>query len=120
LWLLLATALTALPAFLTGEPAEDLIERMPGIEKPLIEQHEDAAGLALGSALAAGLAAALVLFVSRKRSVPTWGLLAAVLVSTLSTASMVWTARIGGQIRHSEIRAGIPQIGSTTALSHED
>ena len=37
------SALSALPAYLTGEGAEEAIEHLPGVEKTLIEKHEEGA-----------------------------------------------------------------------------
>jgi hypothetical protein len=35
------TALLALPVYFTGEPAEKVVERLPGVTEPLIEEHEN-------------------------------------------------------------------------------
>src|ERR1041384_1427092 len=40
------TALVAIPVFLTGEPAEESIENIPGILKSVIETHEENAEVA--------------------------------------------------------------------------
>ena len=40
---LIVIALLAIPAYLTGEPAEELVENLPGVSKSSIEQHEEAA-----------------------------------------------------------------------------
>jgi hypothetical protein len=37
------TALLALPVYFTGEPAEKVVEHLPGVTEPLIEEHENAA-----------------------------------------------------------------------------
>ncbi|MEO6906615.1 MAG: hypothetical protein ABI210_01875 [Abditibacteriaceae bacterium] len=43
-WVLLVLcALMTIPVYLTGEPAEDMVERLPGVSKPILEQHEDVA-----------------------------------------------------------------------------
>ncbi|HET7290515.1 MAG TPA: hypothetical protein VFJ67_08775, partial [Thermodesulfobacteriota bacterium] len=34
-------ALWAIPAYLTGEPAEEVVEDMPGISENIIEEHEE-------------------------------------------------------------------------------
>lgn len=120
LWMVLATALLAIPAFLTGEPAEDIAVKFPGVEKAFIEEHEDAAGMALGSAIAAGLAAAVVIFVSRKRTIPAWGLVTALVLSLVSAGGMAWTAHLGGLIRHPEIRSALTQPNNEISVSHAD
>src|SRR5689334_14228815 len=50
-------ALLAVPAYLTGEPAEATVKGLPGVVDQLIERHENAAGVALGGVIALGLAA---------------------------------------------------------------
>jgi hypothetical protein len=41
-----AIAIMAMPAYLTGEPAEDGVEGPPGVSGAIIEQHEEAEGVA--------------------------------------------------------------------------
>jgi hypothetical protein len=42
-------ALMTIPVDLTGEPAEEGIEGLPGVSETIIEQHEEAAGVAFAS-----------------------------------------------------------------------
>ncbi len=99
--------LLALPAMLSGEGAEELIENQPGISETFIEEHEEAADLSLAAGLGtAGLGALALVFSFWRRRVPRWSLgvtLAAIVVTNISLA---WTAYLGGQIRHPEIRPG--------------
>ncbi len=37
-------ALLAIPAFLTGEGAEEIVEKLPGVNETLMETHEDVSG----------------------------------------------------------------------------
>jgi uncharacterized membrane protein len=105
LWCLFAAALTAIPGYLTGEPAEELIERLPGVAKGPLEQHEDFAVFGLVGAVISGLLAALSLFIWRKSpALPAWGVSAVTLVAVASAVAMGWTAKLGGEIRHPEIR----------------
>jgi uncharacterized membrane protein len=100
------TALLALPVFFTGEPAEKVVEHLPGVAEPLIERHEDAALFALLMAGGAGVVAlaGLILF-RRTEKLPGW-IVSAMLVLSLATSGLMgWTANLGGQIRHTEIRA---------------
>ena len=100
-------ALLALPAYLTGEPAEGLITSLPGVSKTVIEQHEEAGTVAFIGILILGVGALAGLILFRKgKNVPTWYgaviLVAALVVSGL----MAWAANLGGHVRHPEIRAG--------------
>jgi uncharacterized membrane protein len=99
------TALLALPVYFTGEPAEKVVEHLPGVAEPLIEGHENAALFALLMAGGAGIVAmAGLIFFRRAEKLPGW-IVAAMLVLSLATSGLMgWTANLGGQIRHTEIR----------------
>jgi len=110
------TALAAVLVYLTGEPAEELVEDLAGTAKQAIEAHEEAALVALIAveALGAMALAALVLF--RKRGIPR-PLAGGALVLALATAGwMAQTANLGGRIRHAELRATATQVQER----HED
>src|SRR5688572_22848487 len=73
LGLFLIAALIAIPAYLTGEPAEDNVESLPGVTHALIERHEEAAAIAMTGVLVLGLMslAGLILF-RRQHPLPRW------------------------------------------------
>jgi uncharacterized membrane protein len=98
-------ALIAIPAYLTGEPAEESVESLPGVLEAIIENHETAASFAFGGILALGVIAILGLFLFRggKNISPPFTVLILMGAITVS-ALMAWTANLGGQIRHTEIR----------------
>ena len=106
--------MSGLPAYFSGEGAEDIVENRPGISEALIEHHEDAAAQALAAALAAGLVAAATLLCVRLRQERAVRILFAValLSSLASTGLMGRVANLGGQIHHDEIRT---QEGSGAA-----
>lgn len=93
------------PVYLTGEPAEETVEKLPAVSESLIEAHEDAAKVALVAAelLAAGALGGLILF--RQRALPTGVTLALLGLALLASLALAWTGYLGGQIRHSEIRS---------------
>ncbi|MCE9611499.1 MAG: hypothetical protein K8R23_14980 [Chthoniobacter sp.] len=106
LWLLVASGLFAIPAYLTGEPAEEIVEKIAGIGESLIERHEDAASIALAAALLAGVLAAVALFLARGgRAVSHLAFLVVAVVGAGAAGSMAWTAKLGGEIHHQEIRS---------------
>lgn len=97
--------LSALAPFWTGEPAEETLERLPGFDKELIHEHEEAAEFATILAVVTGIAAGCALILQRKRPESTRKTLPAVLVLSLITgAAMAKTAHEGGKIGHPEIR----------------
>ena len=99
-------ALLAIPAYLTGEPAEELVENLPGVSKASIEQHEEAAQVAFAGVLIVG-AAALggLIFFRRGKWIPNWLSVIVLVLSLIVFVLMARTANLGGLIRHTEIRS---------------
>jgi len=105
---LVAVAVLAIPAFLTGEPAEEIAEGLPGVAHPIIEQHEQVAKAALVVTLVAGVAALAGLWFSRGKAVAGWCSSSAVVLALVAAGLMAWTANLGGKVRHTEIRTTAP------------
>jgi uncharacterized membrane protein len=106
LGMIVFSALIAIPVYLTGDTAEELVEGLPGVSEAVISQHESAATLSLALACVAGGLALLTLFFGRSlvSKIPGYLIGATLLVALVATASMARTANLGGQIRHTEIR----------------
>jgi hypothetical protein len=103
-WLVVA-AITGGGAYVSGEPAEDVVEDLPGVSKPAIEEHEEAALLAAVATGAAGVLALGVLVIGRGPvPAPGWLFATTVAVGLVAAALMVRTANLGGRISHPEIR----------------
>ena len=103
---LVASALAAIPVFLSGEPAEEAIEHSAGVSEQVIEAHEDAARIAIIAVELLGLAA-LLGWLRYRRSDLNRGFAPVLLLATLVLSGwMAWTAHLGGQIRHPELRSG--------------
>ena len=125
LWTGVTLAAIAVVVFLTGEPAEEAVEGMAGVSEAALERHEDVAKLAMIAMGASGVLAALVLALARgratiSRTVAGGGFA----ISLLLAAIMGFTANLGGQIRHSEIRgdASIAAVGGVeeSERGHDD
>ncbi len=95
-------AAVAVPVYLTGEPAEHLIENMPGIGESVIESHEDAAMYSLVLSLATGAIAFLALFFPGETKQSRTINFCVIFVGVIAIVSLAFTANLGGQIRHSE------------------
>lgn len=107
-----ALALMSVAAFLTGEPAEEAIEHLPGIAENAIEPHEEAALTATIAFGVLGGAALLALLAYRRRELPRL-VVGAALIGTLVVASLMgWTGNLGGGIRHTELGAGAAAPGN--------
>lgn len=99
-------AVFAVVVYLTGEPAEELVEHLPGVSHDMIEAHEEAAFAATLLLGALGTVASGGLFVFRRAAAIPLSFAAGVLaLSLIPAGAMAWTANLGGQVRHSEIRA---------------
>jgi uncharacterized membrane protein len=98
-------ALMTVPVYFTGEAAQKVVKNLPGITEDYIGRHEEVAGLALILIEALGIVClAGLIFFRRSASFPKW-FTALVLVLSISAAAVVgFTANLGGQIRHTEIR----------------
>ncbi|HEX4948150.1 MAG TPA: hypothetical protein VFZ34_15870 [Blastocatellia bacterium] len=98
-------ALFAIPTYLSGEPAEEVAEHLPGVTHTLIESHEEAAQLALVAVEITGLLSLVGLILARRtQTLPQWLVIAPLALALVTTGLLGWTANLGGQIRHTEIR----------------
>lgn len=116
LLVIIAAGLIAVPTFLTGDPAEDVVRGIAGISRESIHHHERIAQLALISSLAAALAAAAEWFTSSRKS---WMIWVVLLVTLASLIFMGYAANLGGQIRHSELSGLAGQALSLTEVEEE-
>ncbi len=96
------SALITIPVFLTGEPAEEVVEELPGISHAVIESHEDAAAFSIWVVQLLGLVSLFGLFAPStydrtiKYMISGFGI--------VSVVSMIYTGLEGGKIRHTEIQ----------------
>jgi hypothetical protein len=102
----IAAGLSAVPVYLTGHPAEEFVENLPGASMDVAAGHENAAVLALAAAVLLGLLGAAGLWLAREReTTPAPISMAAVALGVATTGLMLWTALLGGRIHHQELRA---------------
>jgi uncharacterized membrane protein len=106
LWAFAVAALIAIPVYLTGEPAEESVEQLAGVTDDAIEQHEESAQAAFALILILGGIAGAGLAFLRAKAVPQWFAISLLALSVATSGMLGWTANTGGQIRHTEIRAG--------------
>jgi hypothetical protein len=119
LGLFVLLALAGAVVYLTGEPAEETVENLAGVSESVIESHEEAALFAtlLLGALGAVALGGLLAFRKRAAGIPRGFAALALLLSLLPAAAMGYTANLGGQIRHTEIRSGAVAAGEATGAT---
>jgi uncharacterized membrane protein len=118
-WFFVLAALCAIPAYLTGAPAEKLIKEIPGVTENAIDRHEDFAKIALVLDLAVGALALFGLIICRAKVVPPWLVLLVLVLSLAAGGALAWTANLGGQIRHTEIQSDAAPAVSATEKKHD-
>lgn len=97
-------------AYLTGEGAEEAVEKIQGVSENMIELHEDAAMYALVSLIFLGIMSIIALLASRFRTSLVNSMSIVVLILSLVSFGLVArTGYLGGQIRHTEIASGAVQ-----------
>jgi hypothetical protein len=94
----------AIAVYFTGEPAEEAVEHLPGVSKSAIEQHEEMALVATVMIAACGALALGALMMFRGRRMPQWVVVSSFVGMLAVAGVMGWTANLGGQIRHTELR----------------
>ena len=106
LGLFVMVGVASLATMLTGEGAEEAVERLPGVTDAIIEPHEEAAKIAAIGAYVLGAISLAALVWVRRRPLPRTLTVVVLPVVLLVAGLMAYAANLGGQIRHTEIRAG--------------
>lgn len=102
---LIISGIFAVVALQSGEGAEEAVEGLPGVTEGLIHEHEEAAEGAMWISVVTGLLAIGGLFLEKMRPEKLRSFLIVVLIgSAVASGYMGYTAYLGGQIRHTEIR----------------
>ena len=100
--LLLLASLIAVPVFLSGQRAQDVVKHLEGVNAAAIQPHEDAADWALGLFVTQGVVALAALVMFRTREFARWALALIVIVAAMTTMAAFRTAYLGGRIHHPE------------------
>lgn len=120
-FLFILGALCTIPAFLSGEGAEEAIESIQGVDEQLIKVHEEIADVfAILSYVLGGIALAS-LFASWKGKSYATGL--SILTGVFCLVVLFYaknTGTSGGEIRHSEIRSNSTGSNPTNKETPDD
>jgi len=107
LGLFILGALFTLPAFGTGEDAEELIENLPGIEKKYMESHEEAAETFAYLSYGLGVFSLIGFWAHwKQKSLANSISIAVLLLAVVVLFFAKEAGTTGGEIRHPEIREG--------------
>lgn len=105
--LFMLSAVLAVPTFLTGDPAEHVVEGLPHYREDLTEAHEEAGLIALIFAGITGIVALIAYIRLATKKECKAPLTVSVLIIALFTLGFfVRTGQLGGKINHQELRPG--------------
>jgi len=100
-------AILTFPAMYTGEGAEEIAEKLPGVTDQLIHQHEENAETFAIVSYILGLISLLGFWANYKqKSFANWVAISIIVLGTVGLYLGKVTGTSGGEIRHTEIRAG--------------
>ena len=99
-------SIIAIPVFLTGEPAEEAVENIQGINEGMIEEHEESAEISFWIMMLTGGASIIAYALSaRNRYSANFMIKTTAVLGIASSIMMVRTGYLGGQIRHTEFNS---------------
>ncbi len=118
---LVLAALITIPVYLTGEPAEELVEHRPEVSERIIERHEEAAeAAAIGLGILGALSLAGLALYRPPRDVPRGFVALTLALAVVASGLMARAGHLGGQIRHAEIRSPESGASAKPASRHHD
>jgi hypothetical protein len=106
LQMFVALALLSIVVYLTGSPASHQMRELPGISKDTIHLHSTAADFAFWAMEVLGALSLAALFRFRStNAIPVRVTTVMLALAFVVLLLMIWTANLGGRIRHPEIGA---------------
>ena len=102
-------ALAAIPVYVSGDGAEEIVEHEPGVARDTIHAHEDMALFGLIGAETLGVLALAGLFLSRRAAgAPAWLAPGSFVLALIVAGLMAAVAYRGGLINHPEAHRSVP------------
>lgn len=121
LGLLAVAGLGIIAVYLTGEPAEEIVEGVAGVSHDAIEAHEEFGWYALIAGIATGgVALGSLIYGLARRHLVRWTVITTLVLAVVSTGVIGYTANLGGQIHHPEIRGDAPTQAVEATGEHEE
>lgn len=108
--LLAIAGLSTLAVYLTGEPAEEVVEGLAGVSHDALEAHEELGLITLAGGLVTGFSAlGALLYGWVRQSLARWTVMITLAVAVVSIGLLAYTSNLGGKISHPELRQGAAQ-----------
>lgn len=112
-------ALMAVPAYLSGEEAEERVEQISGINEGAIHEHEEMAEVTLWLTVISGLLAlGAVVTHHRNMKISSKIALAFVIIAIAAFAQAALTGHEGGKIRRPDLGGAVPAASGTEEDHH--
>jgi len=112
-------ALMAVPAYLSGEEAEERVEQISGINEGAIHEHEEMAEVTLWLTVISGLLAlGAVITHHRNMKISSKIALAFVIIAIAAFAQAALTGHEGGKIRRPDLGGAVPAASGTEEDHH--
>ncbi|WP_199774181.1 hypothetical protein [Salinibacter altiplanensis] len=109
LGLLAVAGLATIAVYLTGEPAEEVVEGAVGVSHDALEAHEHFAWYGLVAGIATGVGAlGALLYGTLHGRIVRWTVVGTLVLALASAGLIGYTANLGGKISHPELRADVP------------
>ncbi|HEX7979201.1 MAG TPA: hypothetical protein VF461_11400 [Gemmatimonadaceae bacterium] len=103
---LVFSALSAVVADLSGDPAEDAIRGFPGVQRAIIHEHEEFGEKSYIAAAIVGVLALIGLWRFRRTPLSRGATYTMLAGAAIVSGMMAWTSLLGGRVRHTEVRPG--------------
>lgn len=105
-------SLITIPTYLSGENAEDVVEKLPEVKKEYIENHEKQGKIFAILFYSLGIISLVGIWGGAKdKKFTSWFNILILLFAAFSIFFAINTGATGGEIRHSEIRKELPING---------
>jgi hypothetical protein len=112
LGVLVLAAAGGVPTYLSGEPAEEIVETLSHVHESFVHEHEEWGLRGLIMSLITGvIALAGLVFYRGSRDIPRAWTLVTLVVALASSGILAWTGVLGGRIHHEETHPGFTTVG---------
>lgn len=114
----LVIAILTIPAYVSGNAAEEVLRDGPGVAEAYVHRHQDAALLAFIFMGFTGAVSWFALWQYRRIGrMATWNLSAVLILASITFGLMARAASMGGEITHTEIRPEGAVVSDTVGWS---